>query len=46
MQFTRTETDLAALLMPAADFIRRQLKFTPFPNGDVGWYSTTSGETC
>ena len=39
MQFARTEPDLAALAMPmpAADYIRRQVKFTPFPKDDVGW---------
>lgn len=37
MQFARTEPDLAALPMPAADYIRRQVKFTPFPKDDVGW---------
>ena len=37
MQFTKTEPDLAALSMPAADYIRRQVKFTPFPKDDVGW---------
>lgn len=37
MQFARTEPDLAALPMPASDYIRRQVKFTPFPKDDVGW---------
>lgn len=37
MQFARTEPDLAALSMPAADYIRRQVKFTPFAKDDVGW---------
>ena len=37
MQFAKTEPDLAALSMPAADFIRRQVKFAPFPKDDVGW---------
>lgn len=37
MQFARTESDLAALSMPATDFIRRQVKFTPFAKDDVGW---------
>jgi predicted TIM-barrel fold metal-dependent hydrolase len=37
MQFARTEPDLAALSLPAADYIRRQVKFAPFPKDDVGW---------
>jgi uncharacterized protein len=37
MQFAKTEPDLAALSMPAADYIRRQVKFTPYPKDDVGW---------
>jgi predicted TIM-barrel fold metal-dependent hydrolase len=37
MQFTRTEPDLAALPLKASEYIRRQVKFTPFPKDDVGW---------
>lgn len=37
MQFAKTEPDLAALPMPASDYIRRQVKFTPFPKDDVSW---------
>ena len=37
MQFARTEPDLKALPMKASDYIRRQVKFTPFPKDDVGW---------
>jgi predicted TIM-barrel fold metal-dependent hydrolase len=37
MQFARTEPDLAALPLPASDYIRRQVKFAPFPKDDVGW---------
>ena len=37
MQFARTEPDLAALPMQASDYIRRQVKFTPFAKDDVGW---------
>ena len=37
MQFARTEPDIAALPMKASDYIRRQVKFTPFPKDDVGW---------
>jgi uncharacterized protein len=37
MQFARTEPDLAALPLKASDYIRRQVKFTPFAKDDVGW---------
>ncbi|MGO9198433.1 MAG: amidohydrolase family protein [Acidimicrobiales bacterium] len=37
MQFARTEPDVAALSMPASDFVRRQVKFAPFAKDDVGW---------
>jgi predicted TIM-barrel fold metal-dependent hydrolase len=37
MQFARTEPDLAALPLKASDYIRRQVKFTPFPKDEVGW---------
>ena len=37
MQFARTEPDLAALPLRASEYIRRQVKFTPFPKDDVGW---------
>jgi predicted TIM-barrel fold metal-dependent hydrolase len=37
MQFARTEPDLAALPMKASEYIRRQVKFTPFAKDDVGW---------
>jgi predicted TIM-barrel fold metal-dependent hydrolase len=37
MQFARTEPDLAALPLSASDYIRRQVKFAPFPKDDVGW---------
>jgi predicted TIM-barrel fold metal-dependent hydrolase len=37
MQFARTEPDLASLPLKASDYIRRQVKFTPFPKDDVGW---------
>ena len=37
MQFTRTEPDLAALPLKASEYIRRQVKFTPFAKDDVGW---------
>jgi predicted TIM-barrel fold metal-dependent hydrolase len=37
MQFARTEPDLAALPLPADDYIRRQVKFTPFAKEDTAW---------
>lgn len=37
MQFARTEPDLAALPMKPSDYIRRQVKFTPFPKEDTTW---------
>jgi predicted TIM-barrel fold metal-dependent hydrolase len=37
MQFARTEPDLASLPLKASEYIRRQVKFTPFPKDDVGW---------
>ncbi len=37
MQFARTEPDLAALPLSASDYIRRQVKFAPFPKDDVSW---------
>ena len=35
--FRKTEPDLQALPMRASDYIRRQVKFTPFPKEDVRW---------
>ena len=35
--FVKTEPDLAALPLRASDYIRRQVKFTPFPKEDVRW---------
>ncbi len=43
VQFARTEPDLQALPMPAADYIRRQVKFTPFPKDDVAWITEQVG---
>lgn len=37
VQFSRTEPDLAALPLKPAEYIARQVKFTPFPKEDVGW---------
>lgn len=35
--FKKGEPDLAALPDRASDYIRRAVKFTPFPGEDVGW---------
>lgn len=43
MQFARTEPELKALPMPASDYIRRQVKFTPFPKDDVAWITEQIG---
>ncbi len=44
MQFARTEPDLAALPVSASDYIRRQVKFTPFAKDDVGWIIDNVGD--
>ncbi len=41
--FRKTEPALK-LPMRASDYIRRQLKFTPFPNEPVGWLIEQAGE--
>jgi uncharacterized protein len=41
--FQKTEPALR-LPMKASDYIRRQLKFTPFPNEPVGWLIEQGGE--
>lgn len=35
--FKKGEPDLQALPLKASEYIRRQVKFTPFPFEDVGW---------
>jgi uncharacterized protein len=34
--FGRTDPQVAALSLPASEYIRRQVRFTPFPSEDVG----------
>ncbi|MBI5256215.1 MAG: amidohydrolase family protein [Burkholderiales bacterium] len=34
--FVKTDPQLKALSMPPSDYLRRQVKFTPFPSEDVG----------
>jgi predicted TIM-barrel fold metal-dependent hydrolase len=41
--FIKTEPDLQSLPMPASDYIRRQVKFTPFPKEDVRWVTENVG---
>jgi predicted TIM-barrel fold metal-dependent hydrolase len=41
--FKKTEPDLRALPMRASDYIRRQVKFTPFPKEDVRWITDDVG---
>ncbi len=42
--FQRTETDLAELPLAPSEYIRRQVKFTPFPTEPVGWILDQAGE--
>lgn len=41
--FKKTEPDLQSLPMKASDYIRRQVKFTPFPKEDVRWITDNIG---
>ena len=41
--FKKNEPDLQALPMQASDYIRRQVKFTPFPKEDVRWITDNIG---
>ncbi|MBA2608259.1 MAG: amidohydrolase family protein [Actinobacteria bacterium] len=42
--FKKTEPLLAALPEKASDYIRRQVKFTPFPHEPVGWLIEHAGD--
>jgi predicted TIM-barrel fold metal-dependent hydrolase len=42
--FKRSEPLLAELPMTASDYIRRQVRFTPFPTEPVGWLIEQAGE--
>ena len=42
--FARTEPVLGTLRMKPSDYVRRQLKFTPFPHEPVGWIIENGGE--
>ena len=41
--FAKSEPDLQSLPMKASDYIRRQVKFTPFPKEDVKWITDNVG---
>src|SRR5439155_25782202 len=42
--FKRHEPQLAELPMPASDYIRRQVRFTPFPTEPMAWLIEHAGE--
>jgi predicted TIM-barrel fold metal-dependent hydrolase len=42
--FKRSEPLLAELPMQASDYIRRQVRFTPFPTEPVGWLIEQAGD--
>jgi predicted TIM-barrel fold metal-dependent hydrolase len=45
--FVRHEERLRALSLRPTDFVRRQMRFTPYPTEDVGWIIEQSGpELC
>jgi uncharacterized protein len=41
--FSRTEEPLTRLSMKPSEFVRRHLKFTPFPGEPVGWMIEQAG---
>lgn len=41
--FSRSEPDLAALPLRASEYVRRQLKFTPFAHEPLGWMVEQAG---
>ena len=45
--FARHEERLRALSMRPSDYVRRQVRFTPYPTEDVGWIIEQAGpEVC
>jgi predicted TIM-barrel fold metal-dependent hydrolase len=45
--FARHEERLRALSLRPSDYVRRQLRFTPYPTDDVGWITEQAGpEVC
>ena len=43
-QFGKSEPELRKLSLSPSDYIRRQVKFTPFPFEDAGWLIQQAGE--
>jgi uncharacterized protein len=41
--FSRHEERLKALTMRPSDYVRRQIRFTPYPTEDVGWIIANAG---
>jgi predicted TIM-barrel fold metal-dependent hydrolase len=41
--FARHEERLRALSLRPSDYVRRQLRFTPYPTDDVGWITEQAG---
>jgi predicted TIM-barrel fold metal-dependent hydrolase len=41
--FARHEERLRALSLRPSDYVRRQLRFTPYPTDDVGWITDQAG---
>jgi predicted TIM-barrel fold metal-dependent hydrolase len=45
--FSRHEDRLRRLSMRPSEYVRRQMRFTPYPTEDVGWLIAQAGpETC
>jgi len=42
--FARTEPALTSLKMRPSEYVRRQIKFTPYPHEPVGWIIQQAGE--
>jgi uncharacterized protein len=42
--FKKSDPLVGALSLKASDYIRRQVKFTPFPGEDIGWMIRDAGE--
>ena len=42
--FAKTEPALKELSMRASDYVRRQIRFTPFPTEPVGWMIENAGQ--
>ncbi|MBI1359730.1 MAG: amidohydrolase family protein [Alphaproteobacteria bacterium] len=44
MAFSRNEERLQKLSMKPSDFVKRQVRVTPYPHEDVGWLIANAGE--